>query len=202
MADTVKERFEAEMRGLLQERISIGAIVAACVYPCYLYQDFRMAPDRWHELTILRLSCSLFCILSSAVSKTVVGERHPFPLVLLVVAVLCTVKTWITTLQVAGLDALYFGGHVLLIVGALSLLPVSWWQAVLLALAGQLGYAIPMALVATKLDPLGFYIQNTLMATVSILLILGCHLNYEMRFREFRLRGRLHNARLRASDYG
>lgn len=200
--DTTLQRFRGEMRGLLHERIGVACVAAAVVYPCYIYQDYRMMPEQWRSMLLLRVSSALFCMLGLALNKTAWGSRRPYSLALLVMGALCFAKTFITTLSACGLDTLYFGGHVLLIVGGLALVPLSGWQAVGMALAGHLGYTVPMLVWGRCIDPMGFYIQNTLMFTIWVLLALGCHMNYQARYRAFRLRGRLYAARRRVEDYG
>jgi len=201
-ADATLQRFRQEMRGLLHERIGIACVAAAIVYPCYLYQDYRMMPEQWQPMFLLRVSSALFCMLALAINKSAWGSKRPYALSLVVMSALCFAKTFITTLSACGMDTLYFGGHVLLIVGALALMPLSGLQALGMAVAGHLGYSVPMLIWGRCIDPMGFYIQNTLMVTIWLLLVVGCHLNYQARYRAFRLRGRLYAARQRVEDYG
>jgi len=190
------------MRTLLHERISIGAVAAALVFPTFILEDAKMAPWRLEHMASLRLISAMFCLLMFAVNKTRVGERHPYALVLVAMTVLGLLKTLINPLEVQGVGSLYFGGHALLLVGALSLLPLSLRQAVGILVAVLLSFTIPTLILADPIDHVAFSVQNSLMATMGALLCVGCHLNYRMRFREFTLRSRLYAVRQRAVDYG
>ena len=198
----LKARFEQEMRHLLNERIGVAFVVGALIYPLFIFQDYRMVPDRWRDMLVLRLISSLLCILGMAVNKTRFGERHPFAIVMFMAWALSVIKTFITPLEVQGIGALYFGGHVLIMVAGLAFLPFSLGQAVAAGLSVQLGFTLPLLLLARTIDPVAFSSQNSLMLTIWAMMAAACHLNHQMRFREFRLRMNLYKVRQQAKDYG
>jgi hypothetical protein len=198
----VDPRFEEEQRVLLHERLATAAVVGACVYPAFIIQDYRLVQARWQQMLVLRLISSLLCLLALAISKTEPGRRYPFALTWVAVGALAVLKTFITPLEVTGVGSLYFGGHVLILVAAMSFLPLSTGQAVVLSLTTHLGYSVPMLVFGHPIDAIAFSTQNSLLVAMWMLLCVGCHLNHGMRQREFQLRHKLYAARHRALDYG
>ena len=65
----------------------------------------------------------------------------------------------------------------------------------------HLSFTLPLALLSSRIDHTAFGVQNGLMTTFEALLIIGCHLNYRMRRREFQLRMQLYGVRQHARDY-
>ena len=195
-------RFEQEMKHLLNERIGVAMVVGAFIYPLFIFQDYRMVPERWREMLVLRLISSMLCILVMAINKTRLGERHPFPLAITLGAALSVIKTFITPLEVEGIGALYFGGHVLIMVAGLAFLPLSLGQAVATGLVVQGGFTLPLLIMSNNINPVAFSSQNSLMLTIWAMMAAACHLNYQMRFREFKLRMKLYSVRQKAKDYG
>jgi len=195
-------RFEEQVRHLLLERITAICVVGCFIFPAYVTEDQTLVPDRWRDLLVARIICSMLCILGMAVGKTALGERHPYGLCVVFTAAISFTKTFATSIGITGIDALYLGGHVLIMVGALSFLPLSGARAAVLGVICTLGYAIPTLVFAEHLNHHAFVIQIGLMLTVTLLLSIGCHLNHRMRFREFDLLQRLHGARRRAEEYG
>jgi len=197
-----QRRFAEEMRTLLAERVSIGAVAAACVYPFFIVEDVRLAPDQWERMATLRLISSIFFMFLFGLSKTATGERHPYKVTVFALVTAGLLKTILNPPEVQGAGSLYFGGHALMIVGALGLLPLSFWRALILGAVTQLSFSLPTALFAHPIDHVAFAMQNMLMLTMLLLLSLSCHLNYNMHFREFQLRSRLYAVRQRATEYG
>ena len=198
----IQVRFEQEMKKLLNERIGVAMVVGAFIYPLFIFQDYRMVPERWREMLVLRLISSLLCILVMAINKTRVGERYPFPMAIALGAALSVIKTFITPLEVEGIGALYFGGHVLIMVAGLAFLPLSLGQAVITGITVQAGFTVPLMILSNNLNPTAFSSQNSLMVTIWAMMAAACHLNYQMRFREFQLRMKLYSVRTKAKDYG
>ena len=198
----LERRFQDEVRGLLGQRCIVAFFVGAMIFPTFVFQDLMLVPDRWREMLVLRLASGLICILGIAMMKTPLGARRPFEIGMTALVGLVLIKTFITPLRVEGLEAMYYGGHVLIMVGAMAYLPLSLGRAVAVLLICQLGYSIPMMVFGTRINPVGFSIQNTYLLSIGSMLVVGCHLNYQMRRREFRLRSRLYSARIRTEDYG
>jgi len=187
LATDFEKRFDEEIKVLLRERVGIGAVVAAFVYPFFILEDHNMFPDRLEWMGLLRLISSMVCIFGFALNKTVIGERRPFLLALMTLLVMGILKTMLNPLEVQGIGSLYFGGHSLMVVGALCLMPLS--------------FSIPLLIFSPSIDHTAFGVQNGLMTTFEALLIIGCHLNYKMRRREFHLRMMLYGIREQARDY-
>ncbi len=201
LATDFEKRFDEEIKVLLRERVGIGAVVAAFVYPFFILEDHNMFPDRLEWMGLLRLISSMVCIFGFALNKTVIGERRPFLLALMTLLVMGILKTMLNPLEVQGIGSLYFGGHSLMVVGALCLMPLSFWQAVAVAATVHLSFSIPLLIFSPSIDHTAFGVQNGLMTTFEALLIIGCHLNYKMRRREFHLRMMLYGIREQARDY-
>ena len=202
MSAPVTDRFQHEMRVLMKERIGVAAWVGAFVFPWYVFEDQWLCPDNWQRVFALRIICSLTCILAAALNHTKLARRHTFAFVILVAAAVSVTKAFTTALVVDDIQALYFGGHVLILCGILAFLPLNWWQALVTGGTVILGYAAPTLLFADPVEHIPFQIQVGLMTAVWLQLTLGCHLNYKLSEREFAFRSKLHQVRVRAEDYG
>jgi hypothetical protein len=196
------DRFLQETRILMKERIGVAAWVGAFIFPWYVFEDHWLCPDGWQRVFLLRLLCSLTCILAAAINHTGFTRRHTFAVVIMVTASVSVIKAFTTALVVDDIQALYFGGHVLILCGVLAFLPLNWWQALITGGTVILGYAAPTLLFAHPLESIPFQIQVGLMTAVWLQLAFGCHLNYKVREREFAFRSKLHQVRVRADDYG
>ncbi len=202
MSSPSVDRFQHEMRVLMKERIGVACWVGAFIFPWYVFEDHWLCPDGWQRVFLLRLLCSLTCILAAALNHTKLGRKHTFVFVILVVAAVSVTKAFTTALVVDDIQALYFGGHVLILCGVLAFLPLNWWQALITGGTVILGYAAPTLLFADPIESIPFQIQVGLMTAVWLQLAFGCHLNFRMRVREFAFRSKLHQVRQRAEDYG
>ncbi len=201
-APATMDRFRHEMQVLLKERIGVAAWAGAFVFPWYVFEDQWLCPDGWQRVFALRIICSLTCILAAALNHTKLARRHTFVFVIGVTATVSVLKAFTTALVVDDIQALYFGGHVLILCGILAFLPLNWWQALITGGTVILGYAAPTLLFADPVEKIPFDIQVGLMTAVWLQLALGCHFNYQMREREFVFRSKLHQVRQRAEDYG
>jgi len=198
----LQERFDEEVRLLLRERNSIAFVVAAFLFPAFCFEDILLMPERWRDVLVLRLTCALVCILCMAVNKSAFGERSPFLVTLTGAAFLNLLQTFICPFDIRGIAMLYFTGHILITVGALSLLPLSTKQAIAVGFTSHLSYLLPTVVLSQELDPLVFPVQNGYLLCTWGLLSMGCWLNSRMRYREFDLRSRLYRVRQRVQDYG
>lgn len=201
-ATATMDRFRHEMRVLMKERIGVAAWAGAAVFPWYVIEDQWLCPDDWQRVFALRIICSLTCILAAALNHTRLARLHTFAFVIGVTAVISVVKAFTTALVVDDIQALYFGGHVLILCGIMAFLPLNWWQALITGGTVLLGYAAPTLVFADPVEQIPFDIQIGLMIAVWLQLSLGCHFNYKLREREFAFRSKLHQVRQRAEDYG
>jgi hypothetical protein len=201
-ATATVDRFQHEIRTLMKERIGVAAWVGAFVFPWYFFEDQALCPDDWQRVYALRLICTMTCILAAALNHTKLARNHTFVFVIMVTAAVSVLKSFTTALVVDDIQALYFGGHVLILCGILAFLPLNWWQALLTGGTVLLGYAAPTLLFADPVEHVPFQIQVGLMTAVWLQLTFGCHLNYNVRQREFEFRNKLHQVRVRADDYG
>jgi len=202
MSATNLDRFHAEMQALLKERIGVALVVGSFVFPFFVQEDKWLVPEDWKRVFLVRIACSLTCLLGAALNHTRAARRYPFAFMVLIVAVISVMKTFATALDVTGIRTLYFGGHALILVGGLSFLPITGVQAGVLVGTGILGYVATNLLFATALDPVSFQVQIGLLVAIGVLLSLGCHYNWSLREREFRFRNHLYQVRRRAEDYG
>ena len=198
----LQERFHREVHTLMKERIGIAAWVGSFIFPWYVLEDMMLVPDDSQRVFALRLVCSLTCMLCVALNHTRFVRRHTFGFTVFVALTISVVKAFTTAMAVDDIQALYFGGHVLILCGILAYLPLNWWQALITGGAVLVGYAVPTLLFAEPFERIPFDIQMGLMAAVWLQLALGCHLNYKVREREFTFRSKLHQVRKRADDYG
>lgn len=199
---TDQARFQEEMRTLLKERIGIACVVGSFVFPFFVEEDRMLVPDDWQRVMAWRVACSLTCLLGAALNHTRLVRQHTFAFIVGIMAVVSVMKVFATSMDVTGLQTLYLGGHVLILIGGLAFLPIPVWQAALVAGTCILGYAATHLLFSTHIDPKAFQIQIGLLVAMSVLLSLGCHFNYKLRFREFLFRNALYRARRRTEDYG
>lgn len=195
-------RFQEEMADLLQDRIGTTLIVGAFVFPFFVLEDQSLIPDRWRDVYVLRLTCSLACMLAWAANHGRLARRHVMAFLVVTMAAVSILKSFVTAMDVTGIRSLYFGGHALILVGSLAYLPLSGLQSAIMGAVCLLGYAVPTLLFASAIDHTAFEIQMGLLAAIWIQLSVGCHLNYKMRLREFLFRHKLYQVRRRAEDYG
>ncbi len=196
------DRFLREVNALMKERIGIAAWIGAFIFPWYVFEDQWLCPDGWERVFALRIVCSLTCILAGALNHTRFVRKHTFAFTVAVAAAVSVVKAFTTAMVVDDIQALYFGGHALILCGILAFLPFNWWQALLTGGAVLLGYAAPTLLFADPLEHIPFQIQMGLLTAIWLQLTLACHFNYRVREREFTFRSKLHQVRKRADDYG
>ncbi len=201
-AATVQDRFAHEVRTLMKERIGVAAWVGAFIFPIYVFEDQWLCPDDWQRVFALRLICSLSCILAVAVNHTRWARRNTFAFMVIVMAGITVLKAFTTAVAVTDIQALYFGGHALILCGTLAYLPLKGWEALVLGGTCVLGYAATTLMFAEPLDHIPFQIQVGLLSAIWLQLTIGCHLNYKVREREFAFRTKLHQVRRRADDYG
>ena len=201
-ATATDERFALETRTLMKERIGVAAWVGAFIFPIYVFEDQWLCPDDWQRVFALRLLCSLSCILAVAVNHTGWARRNTFAFMVLIMAGISSLKAFTTALAVTDIQALYFGGHALILCGTLAYLPLNWWQALVLGGTCVLAYAATTLAFAHPVDHIPFQIQVGLLSAIWLQLTIGCHLDYRTREREFAFRTKLHQVRRRAEDYG
>lgn len=197
-----KERFEEEIQILLHERVGIAGLVGAFVFTAFIFEDHMLAPEEFGRMAFLRLVAGLTCILFVAVNKTSLGRKYPFYLTMVAVTALSLLKTFINPVQVGGLKVLYFGGHALLLVGAIGYLPLTFKRAILVGLTIILCYAVPTVALGRQPHMHGFNIQIGLLVCIWVMLTLRTHMDYRMRLREFDLRWKLYHSRQRGEEYG
>ena len=199
--EAIRSRFKEEVNVLINERISIGLICAALMIPVFTVIDQIIEHETVAVDLYPRLIMSLSCMLLYAINKTPTGRRFPFTLTVIGFTIFCLFKTWMLMPVNNDMSMLYLWGHMVLMAGAASFLPLALMRMSLIGLIAQITYVIPVLLITPNLDIETFLVYNVYFFSIWNLFALGSQLNYTLRYRSFILKNNLTKMRRWARHY-
>ena len=188
------ENYHSFIQQLTIERTKVGSIIASVLIPLTAILDYFSSVPNLSSFLLVRFSCAVITLSIFLFLYTKTGKKFAKPLgIILYLVVGLTIAILIRFM--GGYETPYYAGLNLVFLGGAVLMPWTLSESSSVFLSIYSFYIIPILILDQIRDLSTFLINNLFLIETLLIALASCYFSSKMRFREFRGRFELEQAR-------
>lgn len=196
----VIQRFEKDQIPLLKSRVNVIFLMAAGMVPIFGLADYLLFPDHFNSFMASRFIVAVFCLLFYWINThRELGQRSMYLGIAACYMVALAIIKMIVDL--GGYTTSYYAGLNLIFIGLCVFIPVRFWYVIFHSTMIYLLYLLMVFLFNEIENPGLFFTNNMFVLATLAIMVVGSHINYHLRLREYLLRIDLDRLRQQLEKY-
>jgi PAS domain S-box-containing protein len=187
LSSATKARFRDETNALMHQRVFAVLIVGVTLIPLFSFLDLVSVREHFLPFLRYRIVCALVFVVMIGLHGRPYFRERPYPLA---VTMYVAAGGMISLMNVTmgGYGSFYYPGMILVLITCSVILPLTAFQAFLMALLTYLIYVVPILFFNQPRNLDVFYTNNFFFISFMLVSVLQCWEETRLRVRRFNMR--------------